>query len=51
LGVVPGQSAMNTPATGTEHMWTARLRGRAVQAFPPEQLLPRWLGVHRVIHC
>jgi hypothetical protein len=31
---------MNAPATGTERMWTARLRGRAVAAFPPEQLLP-----------
>jgi Cytochrome b(N-terminal)/b6/petB len=31
---------MSGPTTGTERMWTARLRGRAVQAFPPEQLLP-----------
>jgi Cytochrome b(N-terminal)/b6/petB len=31
---------MSAPTTGTERMWTARLRGRAVQAFPPEQLLP-----------
>ena len=31
---------MNAPEAGTERMWTARLRGRAVAAFPPEQLLP-----------
>ena len=31
---------MSAPTTGTERMWTARLRGRAVEAFPPEQLLP-----------
>jgi hypothetical protein len=26
--------------TGDERMWTARLRGRAVRAFPPDRLLP-----------
>jgi len=26
--------------TADDRMWTARLRGRAVRAFPPEQLLP-----------
>jgi hypothetical protein len=31
---------MSAPTTGTERMWTARLRGRAVAALPPEQLLP-----------
>ena len=30
---------MTTP-TGTERMWTARLRNKAVSALPPEQLLP-----------
>ena len=30
---------MSAPA-GDERMWTARLRSRAVSAFPPEQLLP-----------
>jgi ubiquinol-cytochrome c reductase cytochrome b subunit len=27
-------------STTDDRMWTARLRGRAVRAFPPEQLLP-----------
>jgi quinol---cytochrome c reductase cytochrome b subunit, bacillus type len=31
---------MSAPDSGTEGMWTARLRGRAVAAFPPDQLLP-----------
>jgi ubiquinol-cytochrome c reductase cytochrome b subunit len=31
---------MSTSEIGAERMWTARLRGRAVEAFPPEQLLP-----------
>jgi quinol-cytochrome oxidoreductase complex cytochrome b subunit len=30
---------MSSPA-GDERMWTARLRNRAVRAFPPERLLP-----------
>ncbi len=29
-----------TAPTGTEQMWTARLRRRAVAAFPPDKLLP-----------
>ncbi len=29
-----------TSPTGDDRMWTARLRERAVGAFPPEQLLP-----------
>ena len=31
---------MNPSEPGTERMWTARVRGRAVAALPPEQLLP-----------
>jgi hypothetical protein len=31
---------MTATEPGTERMWTARLRGRAVAALPPEQLLP-----------
>ncbi len=35
----PGQDEMSNQL-GDERMWTARLRGKAVSAFPPEQLLP-----------
>lgn len=31
---------MTATETGDERMWTARLRARAVDALPPEQLLP-----------
>ena len=31
---------MTATEPGTERMWTARLRGRAVAALPPDQLLP-----------
>src|SRR5512135_2875360 len=39
-GAAAAVSAPGTVERSAERMWTARLRRRAVRAFPPDQLLP-----------